>query len=121
MATRRSNKSGLPFEQIKIGYIEADVNAVESRQIEKRDNIFGEWFAKNHEIDFDEAMVEPEKANTILHEVLHAIVHVWGIEFKDSEQEETIVNSMSSAMVTIIKDNPEFIMWLYNTFHGDAE
>ena len=42
MAAKKS-KNDLPFDKIKIGYIDADVNAVANRQIEKRDNIYGEW------------------------------------------------------------------------------
>jgi len=117
----KRKKDGLPFDCVKIGYVDAKVNAVKSREIEKRDNIFGEWFAKNHEIDYDEAMVDGEKVNTILHEILHAIVHVWGIQFSSNDTEEAIVNSMASALVTIIKDNPDFVLWMYNVFHEEED
>ena len=125
MSTRRKTKADVPFDIIKIGYVDAKVNAVESREIEKRDNIFGEWFAKNHEIDFDGDMADGEKLNTILHEVLHAIVHVWGIDFKSfdtsHEQEEHVVNAMASALITVFKDNPEYLLWMYNKLHGEEE
>lgn len=116
----KKTKNDLPFDIIKIGYIKAKINAVESREIEKRDNIFGEWFSKNHEIDFDKNMVEAEKVNTILHETLHALCYAWGIKFRNSEQEEEIVNALSSALCTLIKDNPEFYKWMGDVLHDDC-
>ena len=75
--------------------------------------------AKNHEIDYDENMAAPEIVNTILHEVLHAIVHVWGIKFKDSDQEEEVVNALGGALSTLFKDNLELLDWIKDTFHKD--
>jgi Zn-dependent peptidase ImmA (M78 family) len=117
--SKRYNKSGLPFESVKIGYVDAEITAVESREIEKRDNIYGEWFAKHHEIDYDKELIGGEKVNTLIHEILHAIVHVWGIKFNSHEQEEDIVNTLGGALATLFKDNPELLLWVYNEFHGE--
>jgi Zn-dependent peptidase ImmA (M78 family) len=117
--TARKTKRQIPFDRTKIGYVDADVNLVETREIEKRDNIYGEWFAKHHEIDVDKNMVDGELINTFTHEVLHALVHVWGIKFESHEQEEYIVNALGGALTTYFKDNADYLQWLLDTFHGD--
>ena len=113
-------KNYLPFKQVKIGYLEADVNPVKGRDAEKRE-IFGEFFSKHHEIDYDEDMVDSEIVNTLLHEIGHAIVHVFGIEFTNNEQEEKVIKSLMGGLTTVFKDNKEFLDWLRTTLHGDEE
>lgn len=117
---RRSNKSDLPFEKIKIGYIEAKVNGVEGRDADKRE-IFGEFFSKQHEIDYDVSMVGAEKVNTILHEILHGITHVFGIRFNGHDQEEEIVNAMAGGLTTLFRDNPKFVDWMRDVLHNEEE
>ena len=109
-------KSDLPFDNIKIGYVDAKVIGVEGRDADKR-AIFGEFFNKQHELDYDISMNDSEKVSTLIHEILHAIVHVFGIKFRDNEHEEDIVTSLSGGITTVLKDNPKFIEWIQKTFH----
>lgn len=113
-----ARKPKLPFDTIKIGYIEAKVSGISSREASKRE-IYGEFFAKEHEIDYDEDMVDSEKINTILHETLHGVIHVFGIKFRDHEQEEEIVNSLGGALTTLIKDNPKLFRWIMSVLHEE--
>jgi hypothetical protein len=115
-----AKRNKLPFDEVKIGYIKAKVNAVRGRDAEKRE-IFGEFFSKQHEIDYDEDMVDSEIANTLIHEILHGITHVFGVKFRDSEQEEDVVNSFGGGLATLFQDNKELLVWLLETFHPEDE
>jgi hypothetical protein len=118
MAARKT-KNTLPFNSVKIGYVDADVIAIEGRELQKRDGIFGEWNGKTHEIEYDINMAEAEKVNTLLHEVLHGLNHVWGIKYDSLDQEEEIVNALGGALATFFKDNKKFLEWVMTTFHGE--
>lgn len=48
-----------------------------------------------------------EKGNTILHEILHAIMMDKGVELDDA-LEERIVLATANGLVAFIRDNPEF-------------
>jgi hypothetical protein len=54
-----------------------------------------------------------EFANTTLHEILHAINDVHKIKYKNNKQEEHYVERNADALVTLIKDNPEYFRWLF--------
>ena len=48
--------------------------------------------------------------NTLLHEVLHAIIYQWGLEVGDKE--EHIVNVLANATTTVLVDNPWLTKYL---------
>lgn len=48
--------------------------------------------------------------DTLLHEIMHAIFHVYGIE--DSDKEERAVGIIATAWAQIWRDNPALMVWL---------
>ena len=99
-------KNKLPFDKVKIGYADYSLNALTEKDAGRR-LIDGECHLKEQEIDYDSSMSEQLIMNTILHEIGHAMVHVFGIKFKDEDYEEHFVNAYSGALVTVLRDNPE--------------
>lgn len=51
-------------------------------------------------------------ADTLLHEVGHALYYAYGIS--DDDAEERVVNIMATGWVLIFKDNPWLLEWLKN-------
>ena len=49
-----------------------------------------------------------EKANVILHEILHAIVYTQGLKINDKE-EEKIVLALTNGLIDFMKENPKVI------------
>ena len=49
-----------------------------------------------------------EKANTVLHEILHAICHVQGLNLTDKE-EERIVLSLTNGLIDFMRENPKMV------------
>lgn len=49
-------------------------------------------------------------AETVLHELLHAIFAVATVQVKQGE--EHIVSVVATYLAQIIRDNPEFVIWL---------
>ena len=49
-------------------------------------------------------------ADTLLHEILHAIWHEYGLQ--DDDREERIVHTLASGFIQVMKDNPNAIRYL---------
>ena len=52
----------------------------------------------------------PALADTVLHELLHAVFATFCL--KDEDDEERIVSAMATGIVGILRDNPKFGKWL---------
>lgn len=98
--------------RIKIGYKEYVLKFV--KKIDDQDGQ-GEcttiWWS-NHDhptgtIRIKKGQAGVEKANTILHEIGHAIIASQSPKISD-KLEEHIVNSFTNGLVAFIKDNPKF-------------
>jgi hypothetical protein len=56
------------------------------------------------------------ETDTVLHEVLHAILHCQGRE-DGGKTEETYVRALATGLVGVLKDNPEFGQWLLSNIN----
>lgn len=121
--TSKPKKPGdkVPFDELKVAWGNYKINHLTHKDAGKR-LIRGEFHAEESEIDYDTGLSDQEKVNTILHELGHAIVHTFGIKFKDDDQEEEIVNSMASGYMTVFRDNPALVKWIVDVlFDGEIE
>jgi len=96
----------LPIDNLKIGYADFKLTALTEKDAGRR-LIDGECHLKEQEIDYDSAMHEQLIMNTILHEAGHAMVHVFGMKFKDDDHEEHLVNALMGGVITLFRDNPK--------------
>lgn len=71
---------------------------------------YGECEFLNFVIRIDQSHRRCKVADTLIHEILHAIFWVWGIE--DGDKEERLVNTLSTAICTVWRDNPDVIAWI---------
>ncbi len=95
---------------IKIGY--RDYKLEEWKQtVATANEAQGQFFQKEGIIGYvvDEKGVS--HANTILHEVLHAIIYQWNIDL-DEKMEEVVVNGLTNGLTTVFVDNPELMDYL---------
>ncbi len=54
---------------------------------------------------------EIEEADTVLHEVLHAICYTMKIDL-EPDVEEKVVATLATGLIGVLQDNPEFAKWL---------
>jgi Zn-dependent peptidase ImmA (M78 family) len=69
----------------------------------------GEWHANKAEIHYDPNATEPVLRETLLHEMLHAVLDHTGL---DPEDHETIIRSISPLLLHLLKENPKMFAWL---------
>jgi hypothetical protein len=73
---------------------------------EDGDILFGQYSPTDLRIDIRPGMGPTRTAETILHEVLHAIHDV--SPFTDLEDEEASIQTLAPALIRLMQDNPSF-------------
>lgn len=58
-----------------------------------------------------------EEADTVLHEILHAVVFNMKLGL-DPETEEQVVGALSSGLIGVFQDNPDLPLWLAEDKHA---
>ena len=97
-------------QSIKIGYRDYKLEKW-NLSVANANEAHGQFFAKEGIIGYTDEEKGVSHANTILHEILHAVVYQWKIELGEKE-EETLVNSLTNGLVTVFVDNPDLMDYL---------
>ena len=97
-------------EKIKVGY--RNYKLEEWKQtVASANEAQGQFFAKEGIIGYTADEKGVSHANTLIHEILHAIVYQWNMEL-DEKTEEHIVNGITNGLTTVLVDNPKLIDYL---------
>jgi hypothetical protein len=96
-------------EKIKVGYREYKLEKWK-QTVANANDAHGQFFAKEGIIGYTEEEKGISHANTLLHEILHAIVYQWNIELGDKE--EPVVNGLTNGLTTVLIDNPKLVDYL---------
>ena len=87
------------MKDIKIGYRNYQIKNLDSI-VSKCNEINGQFLASDGMIALSSTEDNISHANTLIHEILHAIVFQWGKEFDDKE-EEKICNTLANGLPTV--------------------
>jgi hypothetical protein len=97
-------------KQIKVGYADFKVVNLKSEYAD-HDTKEGHCSSAHHIISVrSDDRPDSEVANTLLHEVLHAIWYIWGNG--GGLEEESAVTTMANGLLTVFKDNEGFVEFL---------
>ena len=98
----------IPFKSIRVGPFDISINQLEG---EDRDRCLGMFSETRQSILMRESYPNSQQeAETLLHELLHAVYATYGVRAKDPE--ERTISQMSIGMASVIRDNPDLIEWL---------
>lgn len=100
-------KMKLP-EKMRIGYRNYIVRNWEKQEADAR-NLRGTHWSHAGWIKIDESLCPEEKANTFIHEILHAI---WLQCDLDDDLEEHVVTVLANQLTQVFQDNPEVTKYL---------
>lgn len=99
-------------ETICIGY--QDIEVIET---DFPDGEQGVYISDKSQIRIQKDLSSRESLNTVLHECLHAVFCVYGInEEKDKESEEKLVTALGNGLTEVLSRNPELVKWV--AFHA---
>ena len=97
-------------DKIKVGY--RDYKLEEWKQtVASANEAHGQFFSKEGVIGYTVEEKGVSHANTILHELFHAIIYQWHIDL-DEKMEEAVVNGLTNGLMTVFVDNPELMDYL---------
>ena len=105
------------MKNIKIGYRDYKIKNLDSI-VSRCNEINGQFLASDGVIALSSIEDNISHANTLIHEVLHAIVYQWGIELDDKE-EEKICNTLANGLTTVFVDNPSLLSYLQKNLKGE--
>ena len=97
-------------DKIKIGYREYKLEEWK-QTVASANEAQGQFFSKEGVIGYVTTEKGVSHANTILHEIMHAIIYQWNIEL-DEKVEELVVNGLSNGLTTVLVDNPKLMDYL---------
>lgn len=98
----------IPFKTIRVGPFDITIKQLAG---EERDRCMGMYSDTQMALLMRETYhSEKQEAETLIHELLHAIYSVFGVKPKDPE--ERVISQMSIGMASVIRDNPKVIEWL---------
>ena len=94
-------------DKIKVGYKEYKLEEWK-QTVASANEAQGQFFSKEGVIGYVTTEKGVSHANTILHEVMHAVIYQWNIEM-DEKVEELVVNGLSNGLTTVFVDNPKLM------------
>ena len=98
----------IPFKSVRVGPFDVSIEKLEGGEREKCLGMFSE---EHMTIKIRESFTSKHiEAETLLHEVLHSVYAIMGVQQKDPE--EKVVRQISTGMAMVIRDNPKLIAWL---------
>jgi hypothetical protein len=105
------------MKDIKIGYKNYKIKNLDSI-VSRCNEINGQFLASDGVIALSSTEDNISHANTLIHEVLHAIIYQWGIDLDDKE-EEKICNTIANGLTTVFVDNPSLLSYLQKNLKGE--
>ena len=111
--------------KIKIGYKDIDIDLVRS-DFAKQTDSYGEYQHRANKIEIQQDLTNSDFANTLLHEVLHAVAYEMSLTqegniLSKDTNEEIVINSITNGLMTVVKDNPWFLKFLQEYIHGRGQ
>jgi hypothetical protein len=99
--------------KIKVGYKDITIEFIRS-DFAKQTDCYGEYHHRANKIEIQQDLTPSDFANTLLHEVLHAVAYEMSLTqegniLSKSSDEEIVVNSITNGLLTVIKDNSWFL------------
>ena len=94
-------------DKIKVGYKEYKLEEWK-QTVASANEAQGQFFSKEGVIGYVTTEKGVSHANTILHEIMHAVIYQWNIEL-DEKVEELVVNGLSNGLTTVFVDNPKLM------------
>ncbi len=119
MAQRQTKRRKTP-KRIKIGYLDFKLMP-RSKKWSVKHKAVGMCVPELGHIAYLSKQKKSEIVNTILHEMLHGVVYMFDINFRNLREEERVVRKMANGLHTVLKDNPQFLEWVMQNSNVEDE
>lgn len=111
----RVRASHQPPVKIEVGYlevkVETDADSVARSVYNTGSSVFGTYDERTGTITLDVTVPLRVQQESLMHELLHAIIKQTGLQWEE-EKEETVIRTLSPFILMMLRDNPDFVAWL---------
>lgn len=76
------------------------------------DRLYAHHDPRKQQITVDPDQGPDQLADSLLHEVLHACVAVTGLDETLGDREESVVRSLSTCLLQVLRENPRLVGWI---------
>lgn len=101
---------------IKIGYADYRIRSLDPQR--HGSGVDGICNLEKHEICIWQRAPKSRKAETVLHELLHAIHWEWKLPL-NNKTEEKVISALSAGIATVIRDNHGLIELIAQRLYGN--
>ena len=96
-------------KKIKIGYQDIVIER-ETSTFQKQTDCYGEYEHRKNQITIQNGLGPLDEANTLLHEILHAVVYInsltqSGQPLDTENKEEVVINTITNGLAQVLRDN----------------
>lgn len=104
----------VPPKSVKLGYREIEIGSADLEWELKNRKCHGVFDRVKKEITYSKRLNDtpPELLNTIIHELVHAVLNMSGMEHIPDNQEESIVVAVSNGFTELCIRNPDLVDWV---------
>ena len=98
----------------KVLYVEPFAYALDARpEWTLQTGNMGNCVTDAQQIIFDAGLTDQAERDTVLHEALHAVWSQTGLQKAfTEEQQEDVIWQLTPRLFALLKDNPDFLVWL---------
>ena len=97
---------------VKVGHYHLPIKRVKNLRTQDGSGAWGIWYFNKFEIELESPIpCKDKERETLLHEILHAIVTINHLPV-EMPREEELVGRMSLALITLLRDNPKLARYL---------
>ena len=96
-------------KKIKVGYQDIVIER-ETSTFQKQTDCYGEYEHRKNQITIQNGLGPLDEANTLLHEILHAVVYInsltqSGQPLDTENKEELVINTITNGLAQVLRDN----------------
>ena len=107
-------------KKIKIGYQDIVIER-ETATFQKQSDSYGAYDHRKNTITIQNGLGPLDEANTLLHEILHAVAYINSLTQSDQpldteNKEEVVINSMTNGLAQVFRDNKWLLQYFKDKF-----
>jgi Zn-dependent peptidase ImmA (M78 family) len=107
-------------KKLKIGYQDIVIER-ETSTFQKQSDSYGEYDHRKNTISIQTGLSPLDEANTLLHEILHAVAYINSLTQSDQpldteNKEEIVINSMTNGLAQVFRDNKWLLQYFKDKF-----
>ena len=107
-------------KKIKVGYQDINIER-ETSTFQKQTDCYGEYEHRKNQITIQNGLGPLDEANTLLHEILHAVVYInsltqTGQPLDSENKEEVVINTITNGLAQVFRDNKWLLPYFKEKF-----